>query len=450
MLNRRGITGGQTGPRVLIRAASVADHRSEIAPAALLMEGDRILDVGAPQTVGEVSDARIIDAQSDVLLPGLVNAHAHLDLSGPGPVAYCGDFEQWLESVLDIRWSSDEQDIRAAVKKGAELSLAGGTVLIGDISGMPHVPQFETLRDTPLGGVSYQEFFGLGDFQGDSIKSMEDTLARMGGKHGKLVCGLTPHAPYTCGAELIQAAVRFGVPVAIHVSESLEEQEFMASGTGAFRKLSELLKAWNDGVVIPGCHAVDFTVDQVRHRSAGLPASSIQMIHLNYMEPRHVDILAKAGVSPVYCPRASAYFGHPVSGSHPYRAMLDHDIAVSLGTDSLICLDTPDRISILDEMRFLFGRDATAPHTLLKMATVNGAHSLGFEDDRLFEFTAGNRVAGLLAVGVDEGTPGLLNVLKSTTAPRWILRPVSWDPGGRRDESVNDEERLWCQPVDVP
>ena len=161
-MNSRGITGGQSGSRVLIQAASAVDSRGEISPAAILLEGRRIVEMGAPESIGAVEDAVLLDARSEVLMPGLVNAHSHLDLSGPGPLPYEGDFEKWLRAVIRLRISSSSEDVSRAVARGVELSLAGGTFCIGDIAGMPHEPPLEVLCDSPLHGVSYAEFFGLG------------------------------------------------------------------------------------------------------------------------------------------------------------------------------------------------------------------------------------------------------------------------------------------------
>ena len=164
-----GITGGQTGGCVCIDAAAALDGRDAIAPARLLLEGHRVIAVGTPQEVGQVPGAVPVDARGEVLLPGLVNSHAHLDLSGPGPTPYQGDFEAWLQQVLDLRFRSTPEDIEKAVQDGLSRSLAGGTAFVGDIAGSPRTPQVRTLEASSIGGVSYPEFFGLGDRQPDPL-----------------------------------------------------------------------------------------------------------------------------------------------------------------------------------------------------------------------------------------------------------------------------------------
>jgi 5-methylthioadenosine/S-adenosylhomocysteine deaminase len=147
--------------------------------------------------------------------------------------------------------------------------------------------------------------------------------------------------------------------------------------------------------------------------------------HLNYVEDRHLELLSPARgvqVTVVYCPRASAYFGHPMGGrsSHRYREMMQCGINVALGTDSIICLNTPDRISVLDDMRFLYQRDATDPRTLLRMATINGANALGV-DPALFTLSPGP-TAGLLAIELPHATIGdpLHDALRTSNPPRWV------------------------------
>ena len=425
-MNSRGITGGQSGSRVLIQAASAVDSRGEISPAAILLEDRRILEVGAPESVGAVADASVVDARSEVVMPGLANAHAHLDLSGPGPLPYEGDFEKWLRAVIQLRMSSTREDVSQAVARGVELSSAGGTFCIGDIAGMPHESPLEVLDGSPLQGVSYAEFFGLGDTQDQTIDRMQSTLEDLCVQGVGVRLGLSPHAPYTCGEKVVSAAAASAVPMAIHVAESEAELDFLANGSGPFRSFAEMLKTWNDGVVIPEQHPIDYTLDCLGDR-AGSAAFDVLLVHLNYLEDRHLEPMLAAGVTPVYCPRASAYFGYPNQGVHPYLKMLEHGLPVALGTDSLLCLDTPDRISILDEMRFLHRRDGTEAGRLITMATCHGARGLGL-DEGLVQFTPGD-IGGILAVSSGTGQPDFNGVLRSYEPPRWIMEPVQ---GGLR------------------
>ena len=192
--------------------------------------------------------------------------------------------------------------------------------------------------------------------------------------------GLQPHSPYTCGLSVYAAAAQLaahcGVPVSTHLAETLEEIEFVRHGTGP---LNEFLRriGWEEPFVPLHLHPVD-----ARWRERWV------MRHLNDIEEHHLR-LAAWRTTVGYCPRASAYFGHPLERHAPYRhrVMLAAGINVALGTDSILCLDTPDRLSVLDEMR-LAERDGTEAHTLLAMGTVNGAAALGL-DPRDFTLAPG-------------------------------------------------------------
>ena len=414
MSEDRGITGGQNSGPVLVHAAAAVDARGVIAPAAMVLDGGEILDLGSPQQIGPVAGGMVLDAREEVLLPGLVNAHCHLDLSGPGPVPPESSFSEWLDRVLALRGDSTPAAMAKAVEKGIELSLAGGTAFVGDIAGFPRRPQLDALRASNLGGTCFPEFFGLGDRQPATCSEMAAFLRDAGVKDQAVRCGLSPHAPYSCGPEVIRHAVAHEVPVAIHVAESLDEAQFLADGTGAFREKTERLGAWNDGVVIPGSHPVEYVLELLGSHPAAL-------VHLNYIEPHHLPLLADSSATVVYCPRASAYFGHPSTGVHQYREMIEHGIPVALGTDSLLCLDTPDRISVLDEMRLLFQRDAVSSEQLIKMATHWGAQAIG-EDPSLVDFSTGS-IGGVMALKSDSGTPTLDEVLQSESIPRWIMPP---------------------------
>lgn len=110
------------------------------------------------------------------------------------------------------------------------------------------------------------------------------------------------------------------------------------------------------------------------------------LVHLNYLSDAALAALV-GGLSgnrpcvPVYCPRASAYFGHPAPGhaAHRYRDLLAAGVPVAIGTDSAILLGDAPSISVLDELRFLHRRDATDPRTLVAMATAHGARAIGVD-----------------------------------------------------------------------
>lgn len=129
--------------------------------------------------------------------------------------------------------------------------------------------------------------------------------------------------------------------------------------------------------------------------------------HVNDADDAAIRTLAHTRASVVYCPRASAYFAADRRfGPHRYRDMLTAGVRVALGTDSVVNLDTPDRISILDEMRLLHRRDATDARTLLTMATVNGAAALGLNPGWFRLRTAPQRLAGLISIQIGGGTGG--------------------------------------------
>jgi cytosine/adenosine deaminase-related metal-dependent hydrolase len=227
--------------------------------------------------------------------------------------------------------------------------------------------------------------------------------------------GVQPHAPYSCGPDVYRAAAALGLPLATHLAETLEELEFIDRAAGPLADMLRDFGVWDETISGSGQHPID-------HVLTLIDGQPLLAAHLNYIGDRHLDLLAHAPISIAYCPRASTYFGHP---SHRYRDMLAHGINVALGTDSILCLHTPERISVLDEMRHLHRRDATDPATLLRMATINGARTLGVHESLVT--LAHGESAGLLAVKVDlrDHRDALAQVLCNDHAPRWLLGPMA-------------------------
>lgn len=420
-------------------ALAACDALRTIGPASLLIESlpgelPHLLAIGLPHEVSShpaAPYAAIHKLPASVLLPGLVNAHAHLDLTDVGPQPFDSErgFAAWADMVRTSRPTSEDA-IRSAVRRGIQLSLAGGVVAIGDIAGAPAgrptLTPLQTLRDSPLWGVSFAEFFGIGRHYPATLERLPhliETLAGLNSPNATLKAGIQPHAPNTVDLRVytlaVQLAAARGLPISTHLAESEEERRFVAEGTGPQRSLLEGLGIWDDSLL----ERVGRGLDAVEHLSAVLAITPMLVAHVNDCDDRALETLAKTGTRVAYCPRASAYFGAERRfGPHRYREMLAAGIPVCLGTDSIINLPETDRISVLDEMRFLYSRDRTDPHQLVRMATLHGASALGL-DPQCFTFEAGSRLAGLIAVDVGGGVNAspLTSVLVSTIPPRLLV-----------------------------
>lgn len=183
---------------------------------------------------------------------------------------------------------------------------------------------------------------------------------------------LSPHAPYSTAPEVYREAIAYcrqrGLPICAHLSETREEAEFLATGTGPFRTLLEHRELWDGSFAPPGCSPVQYA------ESLGLLELQPLLAHVNYAGDEDIQLMAKRGCSVVYCPRTHRFFEH---APHRYRDMLGAGLNVCLGTDSLA---SSPSLSILDELRFLRRLDdLSSDSLLLEMGTIRGARALGLE-----------------------------------------------------------------------
>lgn len=418
--------------------------------------GWRVLAVGKSTEVQRheaAAGAFVIDAGDAVLVPGMVNAHTHLDLTHIGPRALasatmspgeCGGFETrddsfvaWIEMIRRER-HTDPALIARSVERGCALSRSAGVVAIGDIAGAPRgrsslVPA-RAMSRAGMMGVSFLEFFAIGrglwTFQTWLQKLLASAAIETAERGLGVRIGLQPHAPNTVDARAYQwataYAARAGLTLCSHVGESAAEAEFVRHARGPQRELLERLGLWDDDILTQIRREGHASHPVVHALNAMAAHSSPLLVHVNDLgvgdeRKRLIERLARANATVVYCPRASAYFGaHEVFGPHGYRELLEAGVNVALGTDSIVNLPAssatavgdeamvdgraepprgPGRgMSVWDECRLLFERDGTDALTLLSMATTRGARALGL-DERLFLFTPGERVAGVVRVG---------------------------------------------------
>lgn len=333
-----------------------------LARGVLTVRGDRLLAV---EPAGRRTPD--VDLGNVALLPGFVNAHTHLDLSGlrgrvpPGP-----DFTGWLRAVIRHRRGQAPSEVEGDVRAGLAESLSHGTTLLGDVSALGL--SWPVLAGADVRAVVFHELLGLPP---DRVRRAWDAArAWLNGHPATPTCrpGLSPHAPYSVHAALYGLAARLArerhVPVMTHLAETREELHLLARHAGPFVDFLTELGVWDPA-------GLSRSPEQVLRRHRG--ASPVLFAHGNYL---NADAPVPDGATVVYCPRTHAAFGH---APHPFRSLLARGVRVALGTDSLA--SNPD-LSVLAEARFLYHQyPELAGAALLRLATLSGAEALGWADE---------------------------------------------------------------------
>jgi cytosine/adenosine deaminase-related metal-dependent hydrolase len=313
---------------------------------------------------------RVVDWGSAILLPGLVNAHTHLELTGiPVKCAGTASFADWLSQVVAARRALTQNQFLANVRQGAALSLASGTTLLGEVSTGGWSCQ--ALKSEPFRKVVFEEAISLDPATCVDVRqALESRLSRTVADD-LLGSGVSPHAPYTVSPELYQAAADIArtreLRLMTHVAETEQELEFLKSGGGPLGAFLAGLGALPPDWKAPGLEPVRYL------DGLGVLDSSSILVHCNHLDDGALALILGRGCSVIYCPRSQACFSEQ---PHPVRQLLDSEVNVALGTDSMA---SSDSLSILDEMRFLYRRRRDLRcDEIIRMATLNGAVALDF------------------------------------------------------------------------
>jgi cytosine/adenosine deaminase-related metal-dependent hydrolase len=421
----RSLVSRSPGGRVAVRLAAAADADRVIAPAVAVFDRSGPLVVDTPESVGRV-DGPVVELDDHVAMPPLVNAHAHLDLTSVGALSFNGNFADWIDAVR-VRRPTDADRLSASVREGVRRSVRGGTGFIGDIAGAYGLAAVQALREAAapegLQGIAYVEVFGIGRSADRGLAQLRELRDHVALHAGGIRLGVSPHAPYSCDDAVYAAAAAMGLPLVTHLSEAIEELQFVRDGTGPFVEFLRSFGIWTPELRGWGKRPVERVHPLVRGTGAAL-------VHMNYLSDEDVFTLVRDGAEPngcvpVYCPRASAYFRHPNPGHEPhrYRELLAAGVPVALGTDSAIVLGEAPDISVLDEMRWLWRRDGVEPGTLLAMATEHGARALGVPVERVRLPGPARGASGLIGVPVTRGASGqalLKEVLGGSSGCQWL------------------------------
>ncbi|HEX8031188.1 MAG TPA: amidohydrolase family protein [Vicinamibacterales bacterium] len=365
------------------------------------VDDGRIIAVGRDQAAGEP----IIDLGDVVLLPGLVNAHTHLELSWMrGRVPPASRFTDWVKTLFAIRGRPDggmTNDQIAPIHLAIEELQATGTVAVGDISNS--LAAVGPMRHAGLDGVVFHELLGFKERDGallQATRGLRDAAMQAGA-----TVSLAPHAPYSTSIELFQA-IRAAVSdsatpmMSVHLGESPEEVEFVGRGTGPWRSMLETIGLWRDDWEVPGCDPVAY-LD--RH---GVIDANTLVVHGVQLDDAALGRLAEIGATLVTCPRSNQWVG---VGYPPIERFYESGVSVAVGTDSLASVEDLNLFSELETMRNLAPR--VAARRILESGTLIGARALGLGDE-LGSLTPGKR-AEMIAVRVPEGVTDIEEFLLS-------------------------------------
>jgi aminodeoxyfutalosine deaminase len=373
------------------------------------IEQGRIAAVSSTPTSGAV------DLGSAVILPALVNAHTHLELSYLRDVVPpAARFLDWIAAIMAARRRyADPKDpiILAAARSAIEESRASGTGLVGEVS--------NTLVTVPLlrgAGMVARVFYELLGFNvADPVARVRQARATLDGASGgdDIRVALAPHAPYSVSPALF-AAIRDdlnthpGDVSTVHLGESPEEVEFIADGTGPWRDLLVTLGAWTDTWKAAGVSPVQYLADM------GVLDSRVLAVHGVQLEGDDLARLRALGTTVVSCPRSNRYVG---VGDPPLEAFYAMGVTVAFGTDSLASVDDLNLFGELALARQLAPR--VPARTLLESATRCGAAALGFGNE-FGTIEVGKRGA-LIAVRVPAATDDVEEYLVSGIEPDAVM-----------------------------
>jgi aminodeoxyfutalosine deaminase len=408
-----GVVVVASGEAMTPRIVAVVNPRCRSLPSV-----DDVLDDWERRAPHTPLERRLVERLPDqdwgdaVLLPGLVNAHTHLEFSDLTHPLVPGvrSFADWIEAVIGHRvvaanptpgrsWAEHKSEI---CRRGWLENRASGTAVVGEILSQPRPEPIWELLDSASAvsapfGVLFHEVLGLSPARAqaswdwaqqalanDPLGSADRATPRWpplesgAREYRSSRCdywgpGLSPHAPYSTSTWLYQQCAehcrRNLLPLATHLAESLEELELLSRRSGPLVRLLENLGVWRPEQV------TSRSVRDVLELVVDVPR--LLLIHANYLLAEDWRWLKKRNptASIIYCPQTHAYFQH---ARHPWVQMQADGLNVALGTDSRAsspCLSLWEDLLIV---RAQFPEQD--PQQLWRMATINGARALGLDD----------------------------------------------------------------------
>lgn len=308
-----------------------------------------------------------------VILPGLVNAHSHLEYAVYAGFGDGQPFGGWLETHIMRKRTLDHDAMLAVALRGAADSLAAGITTTADYSFSGAAAT--AAAELGLRAIVYLEVFGSDPRETE--RQFETARGRI--EETELVrIGISPHAPYTCSVSVYRWALSLGIPVGTHLAESANEQAWLEHGAGPM--------AVNEDVLVEptGKRAVATLADVL--------CPELLCAHCVEVDSAEIALLAAHDVPVAHCPRSNAMLG---CGIAPLAELREAGLRIGLGTDSPASTPSFDpweelRTAVYASRARERRPDALGAADALRLATIGAAQALG-RDDEIGSITLGKR-----------------------------------------------------------
>lgn len=346
---------------------------------AMLVDAHGTIERVAPFADFDLSDeVAHVDLGAAVILPGLINVHAHPELSVFRSLLDDLPFHQWIPTLMRCKRAAalGADDYEAAARWTCAESLRAGITTMGatEDSGAA----VTALRDAGMRGLVYLEVFGPSPDQADeAMRTLQAKVERCAADASERVrVGVSPHAPYsvsdTLFARVADYAISERLPVATHAAEAEAEELLVRDGAGAF---AAGLRTRGIATAPRGASTIDMLV------RTGLMDCAPLLIHAVRVSDNDLNMIADHGASIAHCPVANARLGHGIA---PVVEALEKGIRVAIGTDSVAsnnCIDLLEEAHIAQVVQRARLQSAGALDStqLLRMCTIDAARILGVD-----------------------------------------------------------------------
>jgi len=359
-----------------------------ISNGAIVIDDGTIVAVGKKEDLSkQYSNAEPEDYSNHVLMPGLINAHAHLEMTNHrdypfDPVRSIApnvNFIEWLIGCIEYKKKNSPQYFSQAIEKGLDAAIESGTTCIGDMGSFEGI--FPLLKKRGLRSVVFPELMVYDSHVAQDLYQSALALVDKYENYdsGLISMGLAPYSPFTLSSNILKILAEYcrstEIPLMLHAAESFSEVEFFYNSSGDIADRYFPYTGWGENLP-PNFQktTIEYLEDIIFLRAEPILVGCV------HTTPTDLDRIVKAQAKVVLSPRANKYLQ---LGEAPIASMVEKDICVALGTDGIA---SNANLSLWDELRFvqdeLTKNEVTqvSGQDLLKMVTANASKVLGLQE----------------------------------------------------------------------